>query len=275
MSSIITSQGVIEIRELCGLPELAAAERIQLDVWGQDTLPEGRELFQAIQHSGGLVAGAFAPSSELIGFIFAFPTRDPAVQHSHRLAVRAEWRGARLGAALKWFQRDWCLARGITRVHWTVDPLRMPNAELNVRILGATTRTYWPDYYGAMQGLDAGLPSDRFWMDWRLDSAHVAALAQTLPPDSGFADAQPANRVLDNQPSDARPDLDAPSVLIRIPPNFVALSANDRALAVAWRQHTRLLFQAYFARGYYVSAFTRLNGPAYRLDRDSDEGPQK
>ena len=257
------------VRELSGLPELAAAEQLQLDVWGQDTIPEGRELLLAIQHSGGLAAGAFDGTSRLVGFLFGFPTRDPAVQHSHRLAVLPECRGMGIGVALKWFQRDWCLARGISLVQWTVDPLRMPNAEINARLLGATTAHYLPDYYGAMQGIDAGLPSDRFLMDWRLDCPRVAALAMGVPGDPGFPALPYANPAEDGRSLGERLDLGADCLLVRIPADFITLAATGREIAAAWRDQTRRIFVHYFARGYAVSGFTRIGGPAYLLERTS------
>jgi predicted GNAT superfamily acetyltransferase len=39
------------------------------------------------------------------------------------------------------------------------------------------------------------------------------------------------------------------------PANFQALKRKDNALAHAWRQHTRELFEACFAAGYLVTDF--------------------
>jgi predicted GNAT superfamily acetyltransferase len=86
-----------------------------------------------------------------------------------------------LGSRLKWYQRDWCLAHGIDLVRWTFDPLRGLNASLNIGTLGAIVRSYFPDYYGDMQGINAGLPSDRLLAEWRLGSAPVRARAAGLP----------------------------------------------------------------------------------------------
>ena len=267
MSAGQATQCGVEIRELAGMAELAEAEQLQLDVWGRETLPDGRELLLAIQHAGGLVAGGFDPAGQMVGFIFAFPNSDPTVQHSHRLAVRPAFRGQNIGAALKWFQRAWCLQRGIRFVEWTVDPLRMPNADLNARILGATTFTYLLDYYGTMLGIDAGLPSDRFLMHWDLASPRVSALAAATPPDTGFAGLPVANQVIDGTPSALRLDLDAPALLAHIPANFVRMAAQDRPCAATWREHTRQLFSTYFARGYAVRGFSAAPANAYLLER--------
>ncbi len=207
----------------------------------------------------------------MVGLVFGFPTRDPAVQHSHILGTLAEWRGLGIGARLKWFQRGWCLERGITQVRWTVDPLRAANAGLNIHALGGTAKTYLPDYYGAMQGIDAGAPTDRLLVEWRLDSPRVAERAAQPPPDRGFPGAGPANAVVDGRPAGPRYDLDCPSLLIHLPDDFVQLAKTDPPLALAWRLQTRELFQYYFARGYRICEFTRVGGPAYLLEVMSDE----
>jgi chorismate synthase len=267
MNTLDTAQSGALIRELRGPVEMKAAERLQLEVWGRDTVPESSELLQAMQHFGGLVAGAFDPQGSLVGFIWGFPTRNPAVLHSHRLAVLSAWRGHGVGSQLKWFQRSWCLERGYTLVQWTVDPLRAANAELNIRHLGATSATYLVDYYGEMQGIDAGVPSDRLLLDWHLNLPSVDERQQRTPEDRGFPGTADANQVVAGRPHDAHPDLTAARILLHIPCDFIRLSAQDRAQAILWRLQTRDLFQSYFERGYTITGFTRLGGPTYLLER--------
>ena len=167
------------IRDLSGMAEFRLAEALQYAVWGADDVADPADLMMVIQAEGGLAAGAF-DGDTLIGYVFAFPTRTPHIQHSHRLAVLAQARGTGLGAALKWYQRDWCLARDITHLRWTFDPLRAANARLNIGVLGAQVTTYYPDYYGAMEGINKGTPSDRLLADWHLNAAPVVARASGL-----------------------------------------------------------------------------------------------
>jgi predicted GNAT superfamily acetyltransferase len=169
----------IRIRELRGIVEFRRAEALQAEVWGRGDTPDPADLMMVIQEEGGLVAGAFL-ESRLVGYVFGFPTRDPRIQHSHRLAVAPDMRGRGLGADLKWFQRDWCLTRGISHVRWTFDPLRITNARLNLNRLGGRSSTYLVDYYGEMGGINHGLPSDRLLVDWRLDDPIVAQRARGL-----------------------------------------------------------------------------------------------
>lgn len=174
------------LRDLSGIAEFLQAEALQRTVWGEGDLPDPGDLMMVIQAEGGLCAGAFRDEM-MLGYVFGFPTRDPGVQHSHRLAVLPQMRGQGLGLRLKWYQRDWCLARGINLVRWTFDPLRLANASLNIASLGAKAHVYCADYYGAMNGINAGVPSDRLLVDWQMNDHGVVLRAQGqpvgMPPD--------------------------------------------------------------------------------------------
>lgn len=233
------------IRDLVGMGEFRLAEDLQNDVWGKDDTADPADLMMVIQAEGGLCAGAFN-DGRLVGYVFAFPTRDPEIQHSHRLAIRSETRGLGLGARLKWYQRDWCLARGIRLVRWTFDPLRLLNASLNVGALGAVCRTYYPDYYGAMAGINAGAPSDRLLAEWFLDSPRVAARAagQSLPA------TEVASR-------------------IALPTEFAAMLDRDPETAIAERLRQRAQISAAFARGEEISGIDRGRGEYLLTLRDS------
>lgn len=221
----------VTIRELAGLAELKASEDLQRAVWGPTDPADNADLMLAIQAEGGLVAGAF-DGDDMLGFLFAFPSATPGVQHSHRLAVLGRARGLRLGLRLKWFQRDWCLARGIRLVRWTYDPLRAVNAGLNVAALGGVSTTYLPDYYGAMPGINAGLPSDRLLLDWHLDSPGVTARAEGR--------AVPA-------PAETR--------RLAIPRDLDALLARAPEQALAARMQLRAALTGAFAEGLGITGF--------------------
>lgn len=203
------------IRDLSGMAEFSIAEALQRAVWGEDDLVDPYDLMMVIQQEGGFAAGAFLDDT-LIGYAFGFPTREPHVQYSHRLAVLPRAQGMGLGARLKWFQRDWCLKHGITHVRWTFDPLRARNAALNIGRLGAVATTYYPNYYGEMAGINAGTPSDRLLADWYIDTPHVAdrAAGKRQMPTAGERH-------------------------IAIPKDFAALLANDPEKALSERLRVR------------------------------------
>lgn len=221
----------IVIRELTSVAELKQSEAFQREVWGEDDPADNSDIMLAIRHEGGLVAGAFA-GGRMLGFIFGFPTSRPDVQHSHRLAVHPDSRGLGLGQRLKRYQRDWCLARGITTVRWTYDPLHRVNASLNIARLGATAGTYYPDYYGRMQGINAGVPSDRLLADWHLNAPGVADRATAAPGPAG-------------------PE----AVRVAIPEDFGALLSADPDRAIAERLRVRQALSDAFADGFRISDF--------------------
>ena len=230
----------IVIRELASLAEMKDSENVQRLVWGDDDPVDASDLLLAIQHEGGLVAGAFE-GEKMMGFIFGFPSATPGIQHSHRLAVLPEARGLKLGARMKWFQRDWCLARGVTLVRWTYDPIRAVNAGLNIASLGATSATYHIDYYGPMVGINAGLPSDRIVADWQLDDPRVEARSQGQKLEF---------------PADIR--------RVEFPGDIDQLLATDPAAAMAARLSLRETLLAAFAEGQCIVGFDPKK-PAYLL----------
>ena len=221
-------------RDLSGMAEFREAEALQRDVWGEGDQPDPADLMMVIQAEGGLVGGAFV-KGRLVGYVFGFPTRDPQVQHSHRLAVRAEARGLSLGVRLKLYQRDWCLARGIAHVRWTFDPLRHVNATLNIHRLGAEAVEYLEDYYGEMAGINQGLASDRLLVDWALAAPRVAARAEGRP----------------------LPAQEATPLPLALPEDIEALTASDPAAAAALRLDLRNAIRAALAAGRRITDFDR------------------
>ncbi len=224
------------IRELSGLDEFRQAERLQYDVWGADEAADPADLMFVVQVEGGFVAGAFA-GSRLLGYGFGLPTADPAIQHSHRLAVHPDARGQGLAARLKWFQYDWCADRGIELMRWTYDPARLPNASLNIATLGATASTYLPDYYGELAGIDAGAAADRLLAEWRVGSPYAEA-ARARRPGLSAGQLAEARRV-------------------EIPRDFAGLLRDDPSAAGAARMAVREALTAAFADGLAVVGFDR------------------
>lgn len=236
----------VELRDLHGMAEFTAAEQLQRDVWGEGEVPDPADLMMVIQHEGGLAAGAFE-GDRLLAYVFAFPTRDSRVQHSHRLAVRAEARGLKLGARLKWYQHDWCAARGIAHVRWTYDPARRANATLNIASLGATAATYLPDYYGALPGINAGTATDRVMADWLIGTPRVQAARE----------GRPALSAAEN----------AAALRVPIPEDFERLSRNDLSSAKAMRMAMRAALTEGFAEGLEIAGLDRETGEYLLLPR--------
>lgn len=271
----------IVIRSLETPEDLAQAEALQAIVWpGSDLDVVPAHMMGAIVHNGGVALGAF-DGDRLVGFVLGFLGTDSAspervamarLKHcSHQLGVLPEYRDRGVGLLLKRAQREAVIAQGIRLVTWTYDPLLSRNAHLNIRRLGAVCRTYLREVYGEMRdALNAGLPSDRFQVDWWVTSRRVVERLEGTRPPLGLAHfhsagahvLNPAELGEDGLPRPAaRPDKpEGTLVLVEIPPDFQAIRERDLGLGRAWRFHTREVFEDAFARGYIVTDFVYLRG---------------
>jgi chorismate synthase len=237
----------VQVRELRGLSELALTLPLAGMIWGEGHAAEDPTLLHVLQHTGGLVAGAFGTDGELVAYLVGLPTRRPDVQHSHRLGVHPTARRQGLGECLKLFQRGWCLERGVTEVHWTFDPLLLANAHLNIHRLGGTVSTLLPDYYGPMTGINAGVPSDRFEVEWQLDSVRVQArLAGWVAED--WTGAETLHPLQDPLPA-VLPD----ALAVQVPADYYCLIREEAGLALAWREKTRPVFTQLFSQGFALT----------------------
>ena len=267
-----------EVRLLETPAEMLAAEELQAHVWsGTRIVPA--HLLVSIQASGGIILGAYS-IERLIGFAFSFPgiaeQTGQLKQMSHMLAVDPEFREAGVGFSLK--RAQWQMARrqGIELITWTYDPLISRNAFLNLVKLGAISQIYIRDYYGELADeLNQGLASDRFQVDWWLNSDRVntrlgkqargpLALQDVYSGGAKLLNESHLNKQALPVPAESfeeiEPDLATrPNLLlVEIPADFLALKEADLALANAWRNHTRDVFESLFALGYIASDFIHM-----------------
>jgi predicted GNAT superfamily acetyltransferase len=275
----------IEIRPVKTEDEYHAVERLQREIWGaQDIEIIGFETLMTAHKNGGVMLGAFdivEGEERMVGFVFGFVglAADGRIKHcSHIAGALPGYRDRGVGYALKLKQREIVLAQGIDLITWTFDPLESRNARFNFHKLGATCGVYLRNLYGAMRDkLNAGLPSDRFQVDWRVASPRVEA---RLRGEAGVpsASALTAEGVpLINPPAAGEPlrpstaTTAAPAlageerILMQIPSDFQSLKATDRNLALEWRLHTRALFEEAFAKGYLATDLLVEGGLSYYL----------
>ncbi len=261
------------IRLLETAEEMTAVEDLQRIVWpGSETDITPAHLLVTVAHNGGVVLGAFV-EDELVGFVFGFPGLEmlpdgPQPKHcSHQLGVHPEWRNSGLGFALKRAQWQMVRKQGLTHITWTYDPLLSRNAYLNIAKLGAVCNTYLRSVYGAMRdGLNAGLPSDRFQVDWWVTSKRVERrLSRQSRRRLGLdhflqADSQVLYRTERTPGGLLRPPerfapLEGRIALVEIPSDFLSLKEADFALARDWRFFSREVFETAFEKGYLVTDF--------------------
>ncbi len=253
--------------------EMTEVEALQRLVWpGNDTEVVPAHLLLTAAHNGGLVLGAYI-EERLAGVLFGFPglyelPDGPQPKHcSHLLGVHPNLRDGGIGFALK--RAQWQLVRkqSLGLITWTYDPLLSRNAYLNLTRLGAVCNTYRRNEYGEMRDdLNAGLPSDRFQVDWWVNTKRVERRLGHRPRgalDLGHYEAaniQALYRVGTSpdgwpQPPQQFSTPEESLALVEIPTDFLALKAADLHLARDWRALTREVFEACFRAGYLATDF--------------------
>lgn len=261
--------------------DMTLVEELQRAVWpGSETDVVPAHIFMAAIHNGGMVIGAFI-DNELIGFVFGFPGIDfipdgPRLKHcSHMMGIRPGQRDSGVGFALKRAQWQMVRKQGIDHITWTYDPLLSRNAYLNISKLGAVCNTYRRSEYGDMRdGLNAGLPSDRFQVDlWtntrrverrlgkrargplKLNNFSKAELHPIYTPHIGTSNLL--------QPPEHFAPLEGHLLLAEVPSNFGDLKDADFSLARDWRFFSREVFETAFAEGYIITDFIYDNGKSF------------
>lgn len=198
------------LRPCASFEELDQCVALQQQIWGSPELEVvPRNMFVLARALGGHVLAAWDSSGALAGYAMAIAALEPGggsqrgtwmqslaegapqsaepvyrpqidavparpYLHSHQVAVAAQYQNEGLGFALKLAQREEALSRGIQTMRWTFDPTMARNAYFNLQRLGATARTYLPNFYGSIGSrLQAGLPTDRLLAEWDLASEWV------------------------------------------------------------------------------------------------------
>jgi chorismate synthase len=280
----------VRIRRARDRADFEACVRLQREVWHLADV----EITSAIQliattWAGGLVHIAETAEGTPVGFAYAFPALRGGVPHLHSdmLAVRPEHQKRGVGLKLKWAQRADAVRAGVTVVTWTYDPLQALNANLNLRRLGAIGTEFVENFYGVTTSeLHHGLPTDRLVVHWDLNAPRVLQRAQSTElPRTVPAPVLP--RVNDVKwqagwpvSSDPRLDLDAPELLLEIPPEWNVLCQAAPRVAAGWQEKVRHAFQAYLGRGFVAADFapTEEGGrrrPLYILRKTAGPDPQR
>lgn len=261
------------IRLLDTPEELRLIEELQREVWqGSETDVVPMHMLITAVHNGGLVLGAF-DEEKVIGFVFGFTgleklTNDVRAKHcSHMMGIHPNYRDSGIGFALKRAQWQMVRHQGLDHITWTYDPLLSRNAYLNIAKLGAVCTTYRQSEYGEMRdGLNAGLPSDRFQVDWWINTRRVERrLGKRSRPTlklshvarSGLRPFYALQHLTGNlvKPPEHLPPFDERLLLAEIPGDFIDLKNKDFSLARDWRFFTRELFETAFAKSYIITDF--------------------
>lgn len=257
---------------------------LQRLVWGSDPLEVvPNHVTVTVLKNGGALLGAYddegpAETGGMVGAAFWWIGQDRRTPDgplqlkicSHMAGVLPAWQGRGVGLLLKQKQRELVLAQGLTDwITWTYDPLQRVNGVLNIHRLGATCQRYYRNVYGIMQDqLNAGAPSDRFQVDWDLNSERVKTAIATPQP----VQAEFSGQILPTtttqagllMPVDQPLQLDGGPVAVPIPADINHIRRQDTAAGLAWRLYTRAVFEQAFAAGYLATDCLQLsNGQWY------------
>lgn len=251
------------------MEEFQRCVELQKEIWGEEDLEvEPATLFVIASETGGQVLGAF-DGQRLVGFTLAIVgwLEGRVFLHSHMTGVLQEYRDRGVGRALKLFQREEALGRGIRVIVWTFDPLETRNGHFNLNRLGAISRKYLPNLYGVTTSpLHWGLPTDRLWVEWHLDSARVVAAVKEIASGEWPFEAQGKHFV-----SQGKQVAGEGPATISIPGQIEEWKRNDiRTLAVE-QARIREEFTKWFAKGYAALGVRKTEaGSAYVLAPWSD-----
>lgn len=270
----------IEIRSIESQADYRTLEELQRIIWKMDDVEviPGRTM-HAINFNGGVLLGAY-DGEALIGFVLGVIGTVQGLNkrvdqvaaarlqlYSTIMGVHPEYQGRGIGYQLKLAQRESALRLGIRLITWTYDPLESRNGWLNIGKLGAVSQRYLRDFHGEQSGLNAGLETDRFYVEWWVTGNRVQSRVMRKRKPLRYEQLIAGRALLVNEasfneeglalPADDFTESERSLILVEIPANFQYLKETEMDLARKWRAHTRRLFEHYFAHQYIVTDFAR------------------
>ncbi|MBB5851344.1 GNAT family N-acetyltransferase [Amycolatopsis umgeniensis] len=245
----------VEIREITEIAQMSAVAVMFETIW--QTAPAARpvstELLRALSAAGNYAAGAY-DGDELVGACVGF-FGDPGRKslHSHIAGVARAGAGRGIGYALKVHQRAWTLARNVSVIEWTFDPLVCRNAYFNLGKLGAVPVRYLPDFYGPLDdGINGSGATDRLLVSWELTSPAVRTDAKAM-----IGDGAAVALSTDAKGGPVTGAADTPVVLVAVPPDIETVRRTDPGRAAAWQDAVREVLGGLLAAGGRVAGFDR------------------
>lgn len=248
----------IDIRVLNSNEDMRKMQALEESIWeGEGAIPV-HQTITAVRN-GGLAIGAFF-KGELVGFSYGFPgfLNGKVYLCSHNMGIHPAHRDKGIGASLKTRQKEEAARLGYDLLTWTYDPLETRNGYLNLSKLHAVCSTYIESCYGEFEdGLNAGLPTDRFKVEWWIHSPHVnEPAAISVSGDAHYIPwKESKNGPVMEEISGSLPEAD--QIMVPVPSSFQQLKQADMELALDWRMKTRSIFQQLFEAGYAAVSLER------------------
>lgn len=234
----------IKVRKVTELKDLYGMQKLEKKIWGMEPIPV-HQTMTAVKN-GGLIVGAFL-KEQMVGYSYSFTgyTEGQVYLCSHMLAVDKEFQMMGIGKLLKDEQLRLAREMGYRLIVWTFDPLESRNAYLNTSKLFGVCYDYIVDCYGKMDdGLNKGLPTDRFQVAWWIDSARVMNKWQ---PNLQYSRPFETSVDSDSFPILRMPDTNkwllAEAMEVPVPKNIQLIKQKKPELAYEWRMKTRTIFR--------------------------------
>lgn len=251
----------LRIERLVSIEDIEKVRAIDRAVWNWDAVPI-HQLYTA-SINGGLVLGAYV-DDELVGFQYSFAGYKNGRVYlcSHMLGILPAYRNQGIGAKLKKVQRQLAQEMGYELIVWTYDPLESANAHLNLHKLRGIGVTYFENYYGELNdSLNRGLPTDRFRVEWWIQSPHVKEEKVMVwnPKEHEIVgetalDAEGFPVIMAERDIDFRLD----TLYVPIPEQIQSMKAHKPELSLNWRYATRKWCEALFQEGFVAIDLLRI-----------------
>jgi predicted GNAT superfamily acetyltransferase len=260
----------ITIRRAVSIADYRACQAAQRVAWGinEDGYLVPVATMAGANLHGGLVLGAFLRSGEAVAMSFAFLGRIEGrlCLYSQLTGVIPGFQSRGLGYEIKRVQREFARQQDIPIIAWAFDPLQAGNAYFNLVRLGATSRHYIENMYGARtDALNRGVPTDRLIAEWETTPAATAgsaALPETCEGLPALIETQLVAAGTSGG-SERKPRflgagaLGPPRLLLEIPTDMVRLREEVPALAEEWHRAAKVAFCAAFDAEYRAVSFLR------------------
>ncbi|WP_257348237.1 GNAT family N-acetyltransferase [Pseudalkalibacillus decolorationis] len=265
------------------LEELSETITLQKLTWGDEAVTPIPQLIASSHNGGVVIAARENETNRIVGFCYGFPGVDDISRKpflcSHMMAIHPDYRNQGLGRKLKFKQRQWAMDFGYEKITWTFDPLEVRNGYLNLCKLGGYVRTYIPSYYGLMEDkLNKGIPSDRFLLEWDLNSTTVENTSRGKPKSRN--DWKSYLQLLEWSIEEEYPvpgkeyDLEnQQGYLLAVPREIQKIKQAKLNLVNEWRMKTRKVVQNAFSNGYRIVGVVRSEDPVnyYVFEKEKEK----
>ena len=162
------------IKPIRSLDEFSEIKNIQKAAWGFDDIDiVPAHILKAASdmlYPKGIVLG-YAVNEKIVGFIMTFPSSNPKEILAHIGAVHPDYQNRGIFYKLNIELHKIMKIHKVDKIFGTYDPLESINANLYINKLGGIVTHHYEDYYGEMNStVHTGLPTDRFRIEWNLNS---------------------------------------------------------------------------------------------------------